>query len=159
MRARVLMLGTAAAMTLAAACSSPSRTRALPPDEARQLLIDRNWVDRLPEKIDDKLHVFRFVPKMGGGVYQDRTIFAGTFELFMFEHDGDTIRFNLLHTGDKKRSGYRIEELATPGPEGVDLKLLLTDSPRGPSVYYGWRHQPGNLDGQLTRLYEAVRRN
>jgi hypothetical protein len=130
------------------ACSRHS-THALPPEEARALLIDRSWVDRLPTKIDDKLHVFRFTPSMGGGVYQDRTIFAGTFELFGFEHDGQRIRFNLLHTGDKKICPYVIEPLADKGPEGVDLKLTIEGSPRGASVYYSWRKNPADLDATL----------
>src|SRR4051812_31444438 len=65
------------------ACSSKSK--AVDGDEAQKLLIDRNWIDRMPETERDKLYVYRFVPNMGGGVYQDRTIFKGTFELFKFE--------------------------------------------------------------------------
>lgn len=139
-------------LSLLALPACTTRTRALPPDEARKLLLDRNWVDRLPQKVDDKLHVFRFVPSMGGGVFQDRTLFFGTFELFQFSQDGETIVFDLLHTGDKARSRYRIEELATPGPEGVDLRLSLEASPRGPSIYYSWRQAAADLDGQLARL-------
>jgi hypothetical protein len=122
------------------ACDRPKST-ALPGDEARALLLDRNWIDRLPEKKDDRLHVFRFVPSMGGGVFQDRTIFFGTFELFQFEHTGDEIRFALLHTGERKTVRYRIEPIDQPGPDGFDLKLILDGSPRGPSVYYGWRKE------------------
>jgi hypothetical protein len=139
----------AVALVLALAGCGRSSSQALPPDEARALLIDRSWVDRLPTKVDDKLHVFRFTPSMGGGVYQDRTIFAGTFELFMFEHDGDKIRFNLLHTRDKKSCRYTIEPLAEKGPEGVDLKLTIEGSPRGASVYYSWRKNPADLDAVL----------
>ena len=78
-------------MLLAGACSRPA-TNALPPKEAKELLVNRSWVDRLPQRSDDKLHVFRFTPSMGGGVYQDRTLFAGQFELFTFEQDGSRIR-------------------------------------------------------------------
>jgi hypothetical protein len=137
------------------ACSKPA-THALPPDQAKQILINRNWIDRLPQKVDDKLKVYRFVPSMGGGVFQDRTIFFGTFELFAFEATGQQIRFNLLHTGDKRTSSYIIEQLATPGPEGVDLKLTITDDPRGPKSYYGWRNEGGDLDGHLAALGHAI---
>jgi hypothetical protein len=134
-----------------AGCSS-HKAKVLPPDEAKRLLIDRNWVDRLPEKIDDKIHVFRFVPNMGGGVYQDRTIFAGAFELFLFSQDGQAIKFDLIHTGEKRLSPFMIEELATPGKEGVDLQLTIAESPRGPSVYYGWRNEGRDLDAHLAQL-------
>ena len=140
-----------AAALLLSACTS-HKARVLPPDEAKTLLIERNWVDRLPDKVDDKLHVYRFVPSMGGGVYQDRTIFAGTFELFLFAQDGRTIKFDLIHTGEKKQSAFTIEQLATPGKEGVDLRLTIADSPRGPSSYYGWRNEGHDLDAHLASL-------
>jgi hypothetical protein len=144
-----------ALVLLATACARPS-TRALPPDEAKQLLVDRSWVDRLPQRVDDKLHVFRFTPAMGGGVYQDRTIFAGTFELFVFEQDGQRIRFNLLHTGEKKVCPFVIEPLDPPGREGVDLKLTIEGSPRGSSsTYYSWRKNPADLDAVLARAAAA----
>ena len=141
---------------LAAACSKPA-THALPPEQAKKILLDRNWLDRVPQKVDDKLHVYRFVPSMGGGVFQDRTIFFGTFELFTFEADGQRIRFNLLHTGDKRISKYTIEELATPGPDGVDLQLTIDDDPRGPKRYYGWRNEGRDLDGHLSAIGNALK--
>jgi hypothetical protein len=141
---------------LAGACSKPA-THALPPDQAKKILLDRNWLDRVPQKVDDKLHVYRFVPSMGGGVFQDRTIFFGTFELFTFEADGERIRFNLLHTGDKRVSAYSIEELATPGPDGVDLQLTIADDPRGARRYYGWRNEGRDLDGHLTAIGNALK--
>lgn len=140
-----------ASLIALAACSG-ARSKTLPPDEARKVLLDRNWIDVLPRSVDDKLHVFRFVPSMGGGVYQDRTLFAGTFELFQFATDGETIKFDLLHTGTRAQSRYRIDELATPGPDGVDLRLTLEASPRGPSTYFSWRQSSADLDGQLARL-------
>jgi hypothetical protein len=141
---------------LVGACSKPA-THALPPEQAKKMLLDRNWLDRVPQKVDDKLHVYRFVPSMGGGVFQDRTIFFGTFELFTFEADGQRIRFNLLHTGDKRISKYTIEELATPGPDGVDLQLTIDDDPRGPKRYYGWRNEGRDLDGHLSAIGNALK--
>lgn len=138
------------------ACNKPATSHALPPEQAKKLLLDRNWLDRVPQKVDDKLHVYRFVPSMGGGVFQDRTIFFGTFELFTFEADGARIRFNLLHTGDKRVSTYTIEELATPGPDGVDLLLTITDDPRGTRRYYGWRNEGRDLDGHLNALGKTL---
>ena len=149
---RALVVAT---LLFAGACARHEAARTLPPDEAKTLLNDRSWVDRLPTRVDDKLHVFRFTPKMGGGVYQDRTLFAGSFELFLFGSDGSNIRFDLVHTGEKKRCAYRIEELREKGPEGVDLKLTVEGSPRGPSVYYSWRNNPADLDATLAHAISA----
>jgi hypothetical protein len=140
-----------------AACSRPHAQRQpLPADEARALLINRNWIDVMPQSVHDKLHVFRFVPNMGGGVYQDRTIFAGSFELFQFRSDGRTLDFDLLHTGERARTTITIERITPSRPGDFDLKLTLDKSPRGPGVYYGWQKESGAtaavLDADLAAL-------
>jgi hypothetical protein len=117
------------------ACSHKSKT--IDTDEAKRLLIDRNWIDRMPATERDKLHVYRFVPNMGGGVFQDRTLYKGTFELFKFSVDGDHILFDLPETGEHVRSQFHIE--AVDGPAPFDLKLTVWSDPRGPTVYYGMR--------------------
>jgi hypothetical protein len=136
-----------------AACSSPAKSREVGDGEARKLLLDRNWIERMPETERDRFHVYRFVPSMGGGVFQDRTIFKGTFELFQFETAGDEIRFNLLETHDKVVSKFRIEEV--DGPEPFDLKLTIAADPRGPQIYYGMRSE---TDRDGTRLEARLRR-
>jgi hypothetical protein len=122
-----------------AACSSGNKADIVDDSEARRLLLDRNWLDRMPETERDRLHVYRFVPSMGGGVFQDRTLFKGTFELFTFETAADEIRFNLPETKQKVVSKFRIENVS--GPEPFDLKLTIDADPRGPQVYYGMRSE------------------
>ena len=104
-----------------------------------KLLIDRNWIDRMPKTERDKLHVYRFVPSMGGGVFQDRTLYKGVFELFHFSAKGDELHFVLPETHEDIVSKYRIESV--DGPEPFDLKLTIEADPRGPSVYYGMRSE------------------
>jgi hypothetical protein len=135
-----------------AGCHSAAPSRNVAPDEAEKLLINRNWLDHMPKSETERLHVFRFVPNMGGGVFQDRTLYAGQFELFTFERTGEQIRFDLPHTGEKKTVGYTIEAL-DDGQDGLDLKLTLDGSPRGPSVYYGMRRESAaDLDASLRTL-------
>jgi hypothetical protein len=143
----------AVALVLAAGCHRHEAQRGVAPDEARQLLINRNWIDVMPQRVDDKLHVFRFVPSMGGGVFQDRTIFAGAFELFQFRQDGRTIDFDLLHTGKRQSARFTIEPIAPRKKGDFDLKLTLDSSPRGPSIYYSWRQGGADLDGELRALW------
>jgi hypothetical protein len=131
---------------LGTACSSAKRSDIVDDAEARKLLLDRNWIDRMPETHQDRLHVYRFVPSMGGGVYQDRTLFKGTFELFTFETAADEIRFNLPETHEKVVSKFRIENVR--GPKPFDLKLTIEADPRGPQVYYGTRSET-DRDGHL----------
>jgi hypothetical protein len=124
------------ALALAAACEGPRpRPEPVPPSEAARLLINRNWLDHMPKRASDKLHVYRFTPAMGGGVYQDRTLYAGHFELFRFDVDGDRLRFDLPHRREKVKSRFTIRRV--DGPEPFDLQLTIHDDPRGKRVYYG----------------------
>ena len=150
--ALVVVLG---ASLLGLSACSDDKAKALAPDEAKKLLIDRNWLDRWPVDAKEKLHVLRFVPKMGGGVYQDRTLFAGSFELFTFEHDGKQIRFVFPHTKGKATVAYRIDAVSDRAP--FDLRLTLADAVRGPKVYYGFRQEPAALSKRLGLERSGVR--
>ena len=132
---------TALLLVAVSACSSSPSTKSRIVDdaEARKLLLDRNWIERMPESERERFHVYRFVPSMGGGVFQDRTLYKGTFELFRFETAGDEIRFDLPETDTKVVSKFRIERV--DGPEPFDLKLIIPADPRGPQVYYGMRSE------------------
>ncbi len=135
------------ALLVIAACSSSTFSG----DETKQLLIDRNWLDHMPQHEREQMYVYRFVPSMGGGVFQDRTLFKGTFELFQFEATGDQIRFDLLETGTKVTSHYKIE--ADDGPKPSDIRPTIDDDPRGPKVYYGWRSE---TDRDGTKLQQHL---
>ena len=140
-----------------AACSSssPPSSKAVPADEAKTLLIDRNWLDRMPETERDRLFVYRFVPNMGGGVFQDRTLFKGTFELFSFSVDGDRLRFVLHETKQDVTSRFTIERVDGPAP--FDLKLTIDEDPRGPKVYFGIRAETDRDGTRLLQRLSAVR--
>lgn len=137
-----------------AACSSPTSSR-VSTDDAAKLLIDRNWMDRMPQTERDHLFVYRFVPNMGGGVFQDRTLFKGTFELFSFSATGDKINFVLHETKDNVTSTYTIERVDGPAP--FDLKLTIPDDPRGPKVYFGMRSETDRDGAKLEQRLHAIR--
>jgi len=145
------MLGLLVVASLAA-CSSQKSTEVSASD-ARSLLIDRNWLDRMPETDRDKLHVYRFVPNMGGGVFQDRTLYKGTFELFSFKVKDSAITFKLHETKTEVTSPYTIEKVDGPAP--FDLKLTITDDPRGPKVYFGMKSETDRDGTGLDRLLHA----
>ncbi len=109
----------------------------------------------MPETDRDKLHVYRFVPSMGGGVFQDRTLFKGTFELFSFSATGREITFTLHETKDEVVSPYTIEKV--DGPEPFDLKLTVSGDPRGPKVYYGIKAET-DRDGHVLEQWLATLR-
>lgn len=134
MRITILLLAA-----LVACSSSSSPSKAVSAEEAERLLIDRNWLDRMPETERDHLFVYRFVPSMGGGVFQDRTLYKGTFELFSFTAEAGQLRFVLHETKQDVTSRFTIERVEGPAP--FDLKLTIPDDPRGPKVYFGMRSE------------------
>ena len=151
------MLGLAvlaAVISPLGACSSQKSTQ-VSADDARDLLIDRNWLDRMPETDRDHLFVYRFVPNMGGGVFQDRTLYKGTFELFSFSVKASAITFKLHETKTEVTSGYTIEKVDGPAP--FDLKLTIADDPRGPKVYFGMKSETDRDGTGLDRMLQQQR--
>jgi hypothetical protein len=122
------------ACALAAACSTEDR-QAVPAHEAAKLLENRNWIDHWPQSESERLFVYRFTPNMGGGVFQDRTLFKGTFELFVYEVHDYQLRIRWPHTKSRDDVTFHIERVK--GPHPFDLRLELRGSSRGPAVYYG----------------------
>ena len=135
------------------ACSSAPTSSRVSAEDAKQLLIDRNWMDRMPETDRDHLFVYRFVPNMGGGVFQDRTLFKGTFELFSFSVTEDKINFVLHETKQHVASPFIIERVE--GPKPFDLKLTIKDDPRGPHVYYGIKAETDRDGAKLEQRLHA----
>lgn len=142
-------------LALLGACGSGAESpRAVSGTEAQRLLVDRNWIDVWPTRKDERLHVYRFTPGMGGGVYQDRTIFRGEFELFTYELREDVLTIDLPHTDERVQTRFRIDRVDGPAP--FDLRLTLDRSPRGPRVYYGRTAETGavTLEAELARAVE-----
>jgi hypothetical protein len=152
---RSMSLALIAALSVTAACTSSKPSTQVSSEEARNLLIDRNWLDRMPETDRDHLFVYRFVPNMGGGVFQDRTLYKGTFELFSFSVKDSAITFKLHETKTEVTSSYTIEKVE--GPEPFDLKLTITDDPRGPKVYFGMKSETDRDGTGLDRMLSAKR--
>lgn len=125
------------ALALAAACGRDQapEVRTLPPDEAAEVLINRNWLDRWPTNEQERLHVYRFTPSMGGGVFQDRTLFAGEFELFTYQVDGEHLTIQWPNSKEEDRMVFRVQRVSGPAP--FDLRLELTTPSRGPRTYWG----------------------
>jgi hypothetical protein len=84
---------------------------------------------------------------MGGGVFQDRTVFRGEFELFTYQLADDALTFRFPDRDERYRTDFAIEHV--DGPPPFDLKLTLERSPRGPRVYFGTSAEAGDLDATL----------
>jgi hypothetical protein len=136
MRAAALAATVLVTAAAASACKRDGAPRAdlLSTQDAGRALVDRNWMDRWPEHKDDRLRLYRFTPSMGGGVYQDRTVYKGKFELFQYKAGDGTIEFRFPDTDERVRSPFIVERVRNHRP--FDLKLTIADDPRGPGVYW-----------------------
>ena len=72
-------------------------------------------MDSWPEHKEERLQLYRFTPSMGGGVFQDRTVFKGSFELFQYTEGDATIEFHFPETDETVRSSYLIERVRDRG--------------------------------------------
>ena len=150
MRATLVAAAVLATTIAATAChrDNPHAAR-LSARDAGRALVDRNWLDRWPEHKDDRLRLYRFTPSMGGGVYQDRTMFKGQFELFQYQAGAGAIEFQFPDTAEHVRAPFTIERVSGPAP--FDLKLTIAHDPRGPGVYYATSGKQGQALDLLAR--------
>lgn len=144
-------------LSLVAGCAADhTAPAALPADQAGALLVDRNWMDRWPTGSRERLEVYRFTPAMGGGVYQDRTLFAGRFELFTFALTPGRIRIDWPDRDVVEQIRYRI--VAVDGPPPFDLRLELDGNAVGPRVLYGRRAEGSGGPAAVAAVERALAR-
>ncbi|HLU65104.1 MAG TPA: hypothetical protein VKZ63_02440 [Kofleriaceae bacterium] len=146
---RTMLAALSLAALIATACGedgdSAPAAQAVSPDEAARLLIDRNWMTSWPTSETERLNVYRFTPSMGGGVFQDRTLFRGTFELFTYQIDGEHLTIQWPHSKQEDRMVFRIDRVKGPAP--FDLRLELSGTSRGPRTYYGRSEETASPGG------------
>lgn len=102
--------------------------------EAARLLTQTPWLDHLPAHEGDTIDLLQF-DRRGQGVYVHGNAYRGGYEVFQYEATQDELRLVFLESGEQARTRYRIERMKRGG---FDLRLTLSDSPRGPAAYYGF---------------------
>jgi hypothetical protein len=137
---RFLVLGLLLLATVApAGCKGEPGGTPVSPDEAARLVVNRHWLDQLPEEGGPRFHVLLLLPAMQhSGVYQHRTMWKGDFELFFFKVQGDRLTFDLRGSRGKVSTAYHIERLQPDANQPFDLKLVLHTGVRGPRTYYSF---------------------
>ncbi len=142
-RTRAVGLGLVAALaTSLAACGSSSSDDEQPPVSARdaqRLLTQTPWLDHLPAHEGDTIDLLQ-LDRRGQGVYVHGNAYRGSYEAFRYTASSDQLELEFLDSQQRTSTGYRIERFRR---QGFDLRLVLSDSPRGPSVYYGFDPRRG----------------
>jgi hypothetical protein len=132
---RIVPTALLVALTLAACARDQARQAPLPPDEATSLLAQRVWLDREPRGPNDRFHILFFDGEQAG-VFQDRTVWKGSFEVFLYEAQRGRLDVKLPASRKRLNTGFTVEHVRKGN---ADVKLTLEKSPAGPTVFYGYR--------------------
>lgn len=138
---RTILLAVALA-ALSSACSGDHASTRVTDGDARQLLYKRVWLDEEPRTESQRFHVLVF-DKRKSGIYQDRTIWKGAFELFRYKADGSGLSLELPGSDREVKTGYKIERVKHGQ---ADVRLTIDKPADGPSVYYGYRFDGAAVD-------------
>ena len=133
----------------------------VPAEQAASLLVDRVWIDDLPQRESDTFNLYIFSSEDNFGVNDHAmSIYKHVLELFFYKLSGDsTIHFQFPHDRRQLRTSYRVERLSRPKGD-LDLKLTIDKDPQMAGktcIYYSstrWSSRnlqslPGLLQGPV----------
>lgn len=113
----------------------------------------RVWIDHRPRNERDMFHVFLTFKERPVGAFQLRSRWAGQFEAFRYEKNGNELRALFPQSGDRETMKLTITECKT---DGMDYCLEIAGSSHGVKRYYskkGWVIDRGmDADALLSTL-------
>jgi hypothetical protein len=128
-------------------------------DRGQQLVFNRVWVDHMPTMPTDTFHAFAAVSDESLGIFDARSQWRGSWELFRYEPRGDgQLELVYPQSRDKQRVSYRAWKCSEK--REFDFCLELSGG-KGAKKYYsqrGW--EIGALDAARAaeqRLLDATR--
>ena len=157
-RAKVVLAGVLmAGSVMAWKARTPHAVHAAD-SESQALVVDRIWIDHMPETQRDKVQVFVAFAQDRIGVFSQSSQWEGAHELFRFRQDGDALRV-VFPQSDKK------ESIATAAKhcerdDGMTYCLDLGGSSHGVKHYYsqeGWDLRGVHSEAEVrTRIQSVV---
>jgi len=128
----------------AAAPSRPAHT---------ELVENRVWIDHMPRTERDTIQVFLTLGDDSMGVFQQSSVWKGSYELFQYEAHGSELRAVFPQTGERETMKAKATECSQ---NGFDYCLELSGGSRGAKRYYsmeGWElDSMRGLDGKVTEI-------
>jgi hypothetical protein len=116
------------------------------------MLLDRIWIDGIPEGYTDYMNVFVALGEQPIGVFQKASSYRLEAELFQFRREGGKMAVIFPQTSTKKSFSYKISYCDDLPP--FDLCLDIDKNPwGGPRRYYGDSEE--TLDAALA-LYRRL---
>ncbi len=99
---------------------------------------DRIWIDHLPRNDRDTFQIFLALTEEPVGIFQAASQWAGQYEIFRYEMNGEEIRFVFPQNGDREKATAKARECRD---NGHDYCLDISGTKRGVKKYYsrkGW---------------------
>ncbi len=119
--------------------------------DERAPVVDRLWIDHLPQNPRDEISVFLALSDEPVGIFQTASQWRGKYELFQHETSGDDIRIVYPATGE--RETVRVRARACD-ESGWNYCLEIKGASRGVKKYYsmeGWEVGSTDAAGPLLR--------
>jgi hypothetical protein len=129
--------------------------RASPTDE-NELAFNRVWISHLPQHEKDKISIFAMIDEEEIGIFDERSLFQGDFDIFEYRKDGNSILITLLQTEKKSKSSFKASRC---NEKGFDFCLEIRGNQRGPSRYVsrkGWEIESTDAALALARKISAL---
>ena len=108
-----------------------TNVRAVVNQNAASLLLDRLWIDRVPQRDTDRFNLYVFMSEEQMGLNdQAQSIYRHLLEIFLYDANSREIRFHFPHDSRAAKSAYTVERLARPERNDIDLKLTIAADPQ-----------------------------
>lgn len=130
----VLVLSTVAFVALRRGGDDAKSTVA----ESQLVVTDRIWIDHIPRNDRDTFQIFLALTEEPVGIFQAASQWAGQYEIFRYEMNGEEIRFVFPQNGDREKGTAKARECRD---HGHDYCLDMSGTKRGVKKYYsrkGW---------------------
>lgn len=119
---------------------------------SRDLLIDRLWVDRVPQRDTDTAQVFAMLSEQPVGVFSAASQWRGNHELFVFEAHGNEVRVTYPQTREREKVTAKAQRCDNAPDRDMEFCLVLSGASRGVKRYYsreGWEIDRGASIAQV----------
>lgn len=139
--AALLLIGAIVyALWARATLLAPPPEEGNPPEAAApSVLVDRLWIDVIPQRESDKFNFYIFSSEDNIGLNDKaESVYRHLLEIFFYNANNNQITFQFPHDRRSLKSGYKVEKLSKP-KDDVDLQLTIEKDPQNSgksTVYY-----------------------
>lgn len=111
------------------------------PSEDPSLIDGRVWLEKRPERHTDKVHAAIFLTDYNIGLFDERSSYAGRYELFELTREGNTVKGFFPQTDKNWKLTYAVRACDDLPPFDLCLELSSNPWPQSgaPKKFHGFR--------------------